>query len=188
MDREHSLVVATSPEGQGLHRLIQRLYRKAAVFGHTRQELAREIGMTYGEFMTFVSGARQLTNLPGSNLRQMAHYLKVPTIAVWLLAGKLSANDFMMPEQDDGAVLLMDGIQRIAQDPMIGPLVPPEAFTAPDSVKALLCALYEDATTQELFPPKRLPLLLQGVQDAAVLLDERAAADDANRIIDGRLH
>lgn len=188
MDREHTLVAMTGPERPGLHRLIQRLYRKAAVLGHTRHELAREVGMTHGELMTFANGARQLTNLPVSNLRLIAHYLKVPTVAVWLLAGKLSSKDFMMPEPDGGAVQLMDGIQRIAEDPIIGPLVPVEAFTVPDSVKALLCALYEDATTQELFPPKRLPLLLQGVQDAAVLLDEQATAEDASRIEGGRLH
>lgn len=170
-------------------RLIQWLYKKAELQGHSRHELAPHLGITFGELMTFASGAREMAGLRNPSVRTIARYLELPPVAIWLLAGKLSATDFLMPESSRSSVhQLIDGIQRIAQDPIVGPMVPPEVFDVPDSVKALLCALYEDATTQELFPPKRLPLLLQGLQDAAIALDEEDAQAQANDIADGRLH
>ncbi|MBB5217643.1 hypothetical protein [Parapusillimonas granuli] len=176
--------------GAGMRpRLVQWLYRKAELRGHSRHELARQLGITFGELMTFSSGAREMTGLKNPSVRTIAHYLELPPAAVWLLAGKLSATDFLMPDASLAPVeQLIEGVQRIAQDPVVGPLVPPEVFDVPDSVKALLCALYEDATTQELFPPRRLPMLLQGLQDAAIALDEEDAQAKANDIADGRLH
>ena len=68
-------------------------------------------------------------------------------------------------------------------DPLVGCLMPKEVWDAPDSVKQLLVALYEDATKQELMPTRQLPVLFRGLQDAAVVLAEADAFNDAARRI-----
>jgi hypothetical protein len=182
-------IAADITGGSSRPRLIQWLFKKAEQRGHSRHELARFLGITYGELMTYATCAREIVGLKTPSVRTIAHYLELPPAAIWLLAGKLSVTDFLMPEPSRAPVhQLIEGVQRIASDPIVGPLVPPEVFDVPDSVKALLCALYEDATTQELFPPTRLPMLLQGLQDAAIAIGDEDVANDADRISDGSLH
>lgn len=164
--------------------LLQALYRKAERRGHNKAVLARELGVTYGYLNQLVTGLRQVENVSAHFVRSCAKYLEIPAVAVMLLAGKISLLDFAVPEAARSPVQqLVEGLQRIADDPVVGYLVPSEVWDAPDSVKALLIALYEDATQQELFPPKRLPAMLQSLQDAALVLAEREAQEQADALI-----
>lgn len=165
--------------------LMKWLYRKAEQRGHSRIALASELGVTYGYLNQLVCGIRQANNVSQKFVRDCARYLEIPAVAVMLVTDRVSLLDFAIPEASRSPVhQLVEGLHRIADDPVVGCLVPPEVWDAPDSVKALLIALYEDATQQELFPPKRLPMLLQGLQDAALLVSETDAEDYANEMVD----
>lgn len=163
-----------------LPRLMQWLYKAAAERGESKIELARKLRITYGYLAQLASGVRSVETINASLSRSCAQYLGVPPVAVMLAAGRIQAVDFLLPEAGRSPILQLNaGLERIAADPLFGCLMPAAVWDVPDSVKSLLIALHEDATQQELFPPRRLPMLFQGLQDAAVALEDMDAANDA---------
>lgn len=175
-------------QGSTRPRLVWLLYRKADERGHTRHELARELGITYGELMAYASGARSMVGTKRPTVRTISQYLELPPVAVWLLAGKLQTADFLMPRGDAKANELMPKRQCLQDDPIIGPIVPPEFFDAPDSVKALLGSLYDDAKNAGRLPPRQLPALLAGIERAVEKMAHDDHQADAERLAEGRLH
>lgn len=170
-----------------LPRLIQRLYRKAAERGHSRYELARVLGITYGELMTYAAGSRDMVGTKRPTVRTISQYLEIPAVAVWILAGKLKTADFLLPKGNGQTHSLMHKIQSLQDDPVIGPLVPQDFFDASDRTRALLNSLYADATKAGVFPAGKLPPLLEGVQQVLEKMEEDDYQADAERLATGRL-
>lgn len=173
--------------GSRLPRLIHWLYRKAEERGHSRHELARHLGITHGELMTYASGARDMVGAKRPTVRTISQYLGLPPVAVWLLAGKLRTADFLMPRGSTQTHSLINKLQCVQDDPVIGALVPPDIFDASDKVKALLGSLYADATTAGIFPAGKLPPLLEGVQQVAEKMEDDDYQADAEHLATGRL-
>ena len=129
------------------------------------------------------SGLRSLETMSTALSRTCASYLGVPPVAVMLAVGRIQTLDFLLPEPERSLTMQLNaGLERIAADPLVGCLMLPEIWDIPDAAKGLLIALHEDATQQELFPPRRLPMLLQGLQDAALVLNGLDADMAANGI------
>lgn len=175
----------TDVELRRVPRLIESLYKTAAMRGETKSELARHVGVSYGYLSQLSSGLRSVETISSEFARACARYLDIPPVAVMLASGRIKAVDFLMPEAGPSpSIQLNRGLERIASDPIVGCLLPAEIWDAPDSVKTLLVALYEDVTQQELLPPRRMLSIFQALQDAAVALEdidaENAAAATAN--------
>lgn len=171
---------ARKAELQQMPRLIDWLYRTAAARGQTKAEMSQQIGVTFGYVRQLATGVRLVEQVSGDFCRACANYLDIPPVAVMLAAGRITLQDFLMPEVERApGWQLTAGLERIAADPLVGCLMPQEVWDAPDSVKQLLVALYEDATKQELMPTRQLPVIFRGLQDAALVLAE-AEADAAN--------
>lgn len=171
---------ARKTELQQMPRLIDWLYRTAAARGHTKAEMSQQIGVTFGYVRQLATGVRLVEQVSGDFCRACANYLDIPPVAVMLAAGRITLQDFLMPEVERApGWQLTVGLERIAADPLVGCLMPQEVWDAPDSVKQLLVALYEDATKQELMPTRQLPVIFRGLQDAALVLAEADAANDA---------
>lgn len=171
---------ARKAELQQMPRLIDWLYRTAAARGQTKAEMSQQIGVTFGYVRQLATGVRLVEQVSGDFCRACANYLDIPPVAVMLAAGRITLQDFLMPEVERApGWQLTAGLERIAADPLVGCLMPQEVWDAPDSVKQLLVALYEDATKQELMPTRQLPVIFRGLQDAALVLAEADAANDA---------
>lgn len=171
---------ARKTELQQMPRLIDWLYRTAAARGQTKAEMSQHIGVTFGYIRQLATGVRLVEQVSGDFCRACAAYLDIPPVAVMLAAGRITLQDFLMPEVERApGWQLTAGLERIAADPLIGCLMPQEVWDAPNSVKQLLVALYEDATKQELMPTRQLPVIFRGLQDAALVLAEADAANDA---------
>lgn len=172
------------PSGEStprLPRLMDWLYQSAARRGESKADVARHLGVTYGYLNQLATGIRQTENITSDFCRACARYLEIPAVAVMVAAGRIRMTDFLLPEASRAPVgQLVAGLERIAADPLVGCLMPPETWDVPDSVKGLLIALYEDATQQELFPPRSLPRLFQGLQDATLVMAEQEAANEAD--------
>ena len=110
----------------------------------------------------------------------------MPAVAIWLLAGKLKTADFLMPKGTVQTHNLMNKIQSVQDDPIVGALVPPDIFGTSGPVKALLGSLYTDATSAGIFHQGKLPPLLEGVQQAVEKMEDDYQAD-AGRLATGRL-
>ncbi|MBB5217347.1 hypothetical protein [Parapusillimonas granuli] len=76
----------------------------------------------------------------------------------------------------------------LQDDLVLGPIVPPEFFDAPDNVKVLLGSLYDDAKNAGRIPPRQLPALLAGIERAVEKMEHDDHQVDAERLADGRLH
>lgn len=164
-----------------LPRLMQWLYQAAASRGDTKADLARSLGVTYGYLNQLSTGLRETRNITSEFCRACAQYLRIPAVSVMVACGRIRPEDFVGPAPRPGSrQALALGLERIAADPLVGGLMPPEAWDAPDAVKALLVALYEDATQQELFAPRPLPLFLQRLQEAAIEVARQDCANDAD--------
>lgn len=149
--------------------LIDWLLKAAKRKGDSKAELACHLGVNYGYLHQLHTGQRQIENISPDFCRQCARYLDIPPVAVMVAAGRIQMSDFLMPEVSRTPVnQLIEGLERIAADPLVGCLMPSEVWDVPDSVKALLIALYEDSTQQELFPARELPMIFRGLQDAAL--------------------
>lgn len=177
---------STAPDSRQ-PRLIRLLYRKAEDRGHTRHELARALGITYGELMTYAAGSRDMVGTKRPTVRTISQYLELPPVAVWLLAGKLQTADFLIPRNSAQAPERMLTTQCLQDDPILGPIVPPDLFDAPSNAKALLGSLYEDAKSRGLFPAGKLPTLLTGVQRAVEKMEDADYQADAEHLARGRL-
>ena len=168
-----------------LPRLMQWLYQAAASRGDTKADLARSLGVTYGYLNQLSTGLRETRNITSEFCRACAQYLRIPAVSVMVACGRIRPEDFVGPAPRPGSrQALALGLERIAADPLVGGLMPPEAWDAPDAVKALLVALYEDATQQELFAPRPLPLFLQQLQEAAIEVARQDCANDAQFLLE----
>jgi len=165
-----------------LPRLIGWLFRRAAMRQESKVELAQQLGVTHGYLYQLANGARSLECISSNFARACAQYLDIPAVVVMVAAGRIGIEDFLMPEGERSPTKqLAEGLERIAADPIVGALMPDAVWDVPDSVKALLVALYEDATQRELFPPRHLPAIFQGLRDAVLLVEEQDANDTAWR-------
>lgn len=168
---------------QQMPRLIDWLYRTAAARGQTKAEMSQAIGVTFGYVRQLATGVRLVEQVSGDFCRACANYLDIPPVAVMLAAGRITLQDFLMPEVERApGWQLTAGLERIAADPLVGCLMPQEVWDTPDTVKQLLVALYEDATKQELMPTRELPMIFRGLQDAALILVEEDAAQYAEHL------
>lgn len=162
-------------------RLMDWLYHSAAERGDSKVALAKALGVTFGYVRQLAAGVRPVEQVSNAFCRACANYLDIPPVAVMLAAGRITLRDFMMPEVERAAGWqLTAGLERIAADPLVGCLMPQEVWDAPEPVKQLLIALYEDATKQELMPNRQLPMIFRGLQDAALVLADTDAANDAD--------
>jgi transcriptional regulator with XRE-family HTH domain len=174
-----------------LPRLMAQLYREAAARGHSRQALAAHLGVTVGYLHQLANGTRETRHISGDFSRSCAEYLDIPPVAVMLAAGRLDLRDFRMPQTTQApGWQFAKGLQRIAADPLVGCLMPEEVWDAPAPVQQMLVALYDarihdarmhDATHRERSrPAQHTPLLLQALQDAALVLAHADATEAAN--------
>ncbi|MCL5969568.1 MAG: helix-turn-helix transcriptional regulator [Betaproteobacteria bacterium] len=170
-----------------LPRLMAQLYREAAARGHSRQALAGYLGVTVGYLSQLASGTRETRHISTDFSRSCAQYLDVPPMAVMLAAGRLDLRDFRMPQTTRAPGWhLSSGLQRMAADPLVGCLMPEEVWDAPAPVQQMLVALYDarmqgTANQDHTRPLRHIPLLLQALQDAAlVLADADASVAAAN--------
>lgn len=160
-------------------RLMAWLYRTAAERGDSKVALAKALGVTFGYVRQLAAGVRPVEQVSNAFCRACANYLDIPPVAVMLAAGRITLRDFMMPDVERAAGWqLTAGLERIAADPLVGCLMPREVWDAPEPVKQLLIALYEDATKQELMPNRQLPMIFRGLQDAALILAEQEAGEE----------
>lgn len=137
--------------------LIAMLMGRAQQLGQTGQEMALDLGITYGFIGQLKSGVRQTCNIDDLHLSKMAEYLGVPRVVVLLASGKLQMEDFFeVPEEiTDG--MLNAALATMAQDPVCAIALPKDAHSASHELKVYLVTLYEAATGRRLLRSRWFP-------------------------------
>lgn len=124
-----------------LQELIILLYEQAALRGHNDFELARQLGMTFGELHYLVNNAEEFSKLNALRMRVIAQYLGISTIMVWILARKLEISDLTISGQS--SVAIATGLESIMKDDSVSAFLPLQVLDAPVSVQAILCNLHQ---------------------------------------------
>lgn len=157
----------TSEKARRLPLLIQAIGYHAGQKKHSPSELARALGMPYGEWHALFQGRRPLSSLTALQLRVIAHYVLIPPIAAWVLAGKFHPSDFLMPAVS--TVERAAGMQRLLNDESVGPLLPPQALASSAATQALLERLHE-----RVWEPRRsrLPSILKPIEAAVIAMEQ----------------
>lgn len=84
--------------------------------------------------------------------RKCARYLRVPTVRVMLMTGKLTPEDFLEPGGSFEEAVA-SALEHIAHDPAFGHLVTPAVREGSADAKHFLVRLYERAAVKQLLPP-----------------------------------
>ena len=151
--------------------LIRAIECQAASEGKTLQEVGDVLGVTAGYLLQLKSGVRKTEHISREFAHSVAGYCKKPAISILLMAGRLQINDFSPAGQGQSSVLESE-LDAVAQDELLGALIPPSAWSAPDDLKRYLLFLFYEAKGQLVRNQPRLPLMIEDLQRAASLMDD----------------
>jgi hypothetical protein len=133
--------------------LLAMLMYRANELGHRMNEMAAELGVTYGYIVQLREGIRQVKNVSDEFAKSCALYLGVPRLTVLLAAGKITPED-LFEDPADMLHSLPNAMRFIQRDVEFGGIMPPELLEADPKVQFFVVALYEAATKRKLLPGK----------------------------------
>ena len=122
-------------------RLLEALLISANERGLQLQELAGELGVSYGYIAQLRSGVREVPNVSDNFLTSCAEFLALPKVAVYGLAGILSLKDFL-PPGNSLEVMVGKGLRRIHEDARFAGMLPAALFNTDLGVQAFVVMLY----------------------------------------------
>ena len=88
-----------------------------------------------------------------SVLEKAATYLGLPTVLVLLMAGLAGLDDFVRPSRDPLKERVGRELERMRQDPYIGPFVPKELAAASPAVKFFATFMFHELESSARHSP-----------------------------------
>lgn len=153
--------------------LIRALLAKAASRQETLRDVSEKLGVSFGYIQQLQFGMRKVEFISRDFSEMVAVYLEIPTILVWVLAGRVTAQDFVWPTtlQND----LDAELAAMRLDERLGALAPDALQSADSSVKRFLLLLYKEAKSEMQQRERRLPLVLDEMLHATLQMEEALA-------------
>ena len=111
------------------------------------KDAAAKLGLSYIHVASLLNGTRRFSGLAQDSQKRIAKFLGISKIQFFVLCGMLSPKDLLPNNSTDS---LSETMQQIQSDPTLQMFAPSKAEieTASESVKVLLAALYEKATSK----------------------------------------
>lgn len=154
--------------------LIGWLWDEARRRGMELQQMAAELGVTYGYIHQLKTGIRRTSTISHDFATACGRFLGVPTVVVLLLAGYLTMRDFAVRALSEEE--LLDGaVRQMLDDPHVRATLPDDIASLPVEAKRSLVAMYAEVTNRDLFGARELPEMVRWLQRAAVIHDENEA-------------
>lgn len=129
--------------------LLGALLQRAHERGQPLDDMARELGRTYGYINQLRTGLRSVSQIPDDFAMECANYLNVPRHTVLMMAGRITPSD-MFESTEMKARQIEQAMLFIAKDPAWGPLVTPELQQCAMDSQYCLVRLFEKATNKVL--------------------------------------
>lgn len=133
--------------------LLAMLAGRARQLGHTRRELAGHLGVTYGYIAQLASGHRRAEHISDDFAKACARYLGVPKVTILMASGAITPQDvFEKPDEIESS--LHRALAYMEEDPVFGPIMPPEllGLNASPRVQFFAVRLFETARGCKLIP------------------------------------
>ena len=124
--------------------LLRMLLVQCALRGESHAALAERLGVTPDRLGQWRRGEASMKGARRSVHEAAARYLGIPTVAALMLAGLVGVTDFVWPHEESTEVRLERELQRMAQDPFFGGLMPSSLASAPQDIRLLVAFLYRE--------------------------------------------
>lgn len=129
--------------------LLAALIRCANERRQQLNDMARELGVTYGYVNQLRNGIRQVNQVSDDFALGCARYLGVPRLTVLMMAGRVSPED-LFEHREMMAGEIGRAMAFLCEDPQWGHLVTPELRQSSVESQYVLVRLYEQATGKKL--------------------------------------
>lgn len=129
--------------------LLAALIRCANERRQQLQDMARDLGVTYGYINQLRNGIRNVNQVSDDFALGCARYLGVPRLTVLMMAGRVSPDD-VFEHREMMASEISRAMAFICEDPQWGHLVTPELRKVNLDSQYVLVRLYEQATGKKL--------------------------------------
>lgn len=151
--------------------LLALLVKEANRRGLQMKEMAEELGVTYGYIAQLRGGIREVRHISEEFVHACARFLGVAPIAVKIAAGKITARDFLQPDEDCDS-RIDNALAHIQADPLLGGWMPPNVFQLDRKTKQFVILCYQQATGMEIIPHRMLPGLMHDLQNAVIVQED----------------
>jgi transcriptional regulator with XRE-family HTH domain len=155
--------------------LIGWLWDEARRRGIELQEMAAQLGVTYGYVHQLHAGVRRTNSISHEFAAACGEFLGVPTVTVLLLAGSLTMSDFAVRVKSEEEVVER-ALRQMLDDSHIRSALPEDVLGLPFEAKRALTLMYAEATDRDVFGVQGLPNVVRWLQRAALEHDENEAA------------
>ncbi len=129
--------------------LLAALIRCANERRQQLNDMARELGVTYGYINQLRNGIRNVNQVSDDFALACARYLGVPRLTVLMMAGRISPDD-VFEHREMMASEISRAMAFLCEDPQWGHLVTPELRKSSVESQYVLVRLYEQATGKKL--------------------------------------
>lgn len=129
--------------------LLAALSSCAVMRGHQLSQMSAELGVTYGYIAQLRNGHRDVSQISDDFATACAQYLMVPRMTVFMLAGRITAED-LFDTTDSAEREVSSALSVLCADTEWGPMVTQELLRSSLASRYLLVRLYERATGKSL--------------------------------------
>lgn len=181
----------SAPMAESAEQRVQRLYKseggpllgwlidEAHNRGQTLQQMATELGVTYGYIAQLRNGLRSQSHISKEFAAACARYLGIPTVVVLLLCGYLDIRDFAVRAVAED-VLLDRAIRKMMRDPQLMlVLCGADLQSLTLDSKRMLVTLYSEFLGLDFVGGLQIPQVVTYLQRAAVIHNERELEQQA---------
>ncbi|NML45931.1 hypothetical protein HHL11_19435 [Ramlibacter sp. G-1-2-2] len=154
--------------------LIGWLLDEARRRGIELQQMAAELGVTYGYVHQLRTGIRKTSSISKDFATACGAFLGAPTCVVLLLAGFLTMRDFAVRALSEEEVI-EKAVRQMLDDSHVRSFLAVDVASLPLDAKRALVAMYAEVTGTDMFEWRELPNMLRWLQRAALVHDENEA-------------
>jgi transcriptional regulator with XRE-family HTH domain len=141
----------------------------------TLQDMAREVGVTYGYINQLRTGFRKTSQISHDFAAGCAEFLGIPTVAVLILGGFLTMSDFSVRAESE-EVMLDRAMRLVQDDPVVRAGIPVDLSKLCIDGKRAVALLYAEVSGKDVFQAHRLPDMVRWLQRAVMEHDENSFA------------
>lgn len=153
--------------------LMGWLVDEAAQRGMSLQELAAELGVTYGYVAQLRNGYKSTASIGKPFAAACARFLGVPTAVVLLLSGFLTLRDFSTVAEPEH-VKLNRAMRQLSRNPRVMTAIDgAELRGLPEDTQRMLVNLFSDELEMDPFGYMQLPHMVAQLQRAALVHNGR---------------
>ena len=121
--------------------ILGLLAKQAKKLGHSREQLARALGISYQRLHQYERGLSRVADAKKETLAAIGRYLEIPVIWVMLMTGHISDAETLWPG-DEQKTRLRLALGHMRADPWLAAMMPDEIDQSSARIQEFVVMLY----------------------------------------------